>query len=156
MLSQNYIDEILSIYKEDHRYLHNVEYSRSDRKISGVFYPIVYPYTIEPTFDYVTSVTATLFVCQLAYVLYTTLIDEQDVDELNYLNHETFLNLISDAKLKFMRYKFKFFAPVYNCGMITGSMKLDEVIKKKNKVFYRSSFWIGHGMRGELLSFIID
>lgn len=148
-LSSEFIDDVLSIYKSEHRYINEAQYN--DGILTCKLKPTKYPYTTEPIFDYITSVTATLFVCQLTYVLFAQLVKENKVPSLSD-SIEEFLSLRDGAKLKFLRFNFKFINKVINQENIDAKMTFVETINKKNKQFYKSIFFIGDGIKGELIT----
>ncbi|MDP1814035.1 MAG: FcoT family thioesterase [Leadbetterella sp.] len=152
-IENDFVYDVLSIYKDDHKYLTDVEYDNN--KISCRLKPTEYPYTVETTFDYITSVTATLYACQLTYVLFALMIKNSKFENLNDLTYDEYIKSRDEAKLKFLRYNFKFTQPVKNDTFITASMKFKGVIEKRNKKFYSTTFKIGNGIIGELLSTII-
>lgn len=152
-IENNFVNEVLSIYKDNHKYLTDVEYDNN--KIYCKLKSTEYPYTVETTFDYITSVTATLYACQLTYVLFALMIKNAKLENLTDLTFEEYIKSRDDAKLKFLRYNFKFTQPVKNDNNITASMKFEGVIEKRKKKFYRTTFKIGNGIIGELLSTII-
>jgi hypothetical protein len=152
-ISQRQINELLSIYKDEHQYISDVVLD--DNKITCNIIETKYPYTKTDTFDYITSVSATLFACQLAYVLYGLLIERKQIEEVSHIDYASFLQSRDDAKLKFIRYNFKFISPVKNNGQTKSQMTYLGIIKKRNKVFFKTTFKIGNGITGELISTII-
>ena len=149
-IENSFVNEVLSIYKDNHKYLTDVEYEEDE--IFCKLKPTEYPYTVETTFDYITSVTATLFACQLTYVLFALMIKNSKLEKMTDLTFDKYIKSRDEAKLKFLRYNFKFTQPVKNEEGITASMKFEGVIEKRNKKFYRTTFKIGNGIIGELLS----
>lgn len=149
-LEQEFINDVLSIYKAEHKYVTNAVYDNQGI-LTCKLKSTKYPYTESDVFDYVTSVTATLFVCQLTYVLFAQLVKENILPSLAS-SYEEYVYLRDTAKLKFLRFDFKFIGKVSNNDSIIGRMKFIELIEKKNKVFYKSSFIIGNGIKGELIT----
>jgi len=149
LIPDDQIEEILSIYKDEHQYI--VDAAFAENVLTCKLKSTIYPYTKEVVFDYITSVTATLYVCQLAYLLFAELVKHGQVPEV-CSSYKEYILLRNTARLKFLRFNFKFFDKVENLDGIEAKISFIGQTTKKGKHFLKTSFSIGSGIKGELIT----
>jgi len=154
-LSANEIAQILSIYLPDHQYVSNARITASSLECAlGL---TKYPYTTHSTFDYITAPTATLFVCQLAYVLVggLTLRNPELALSLGGLSWDTFLRRRNEALLRFTNITTRFSSAVPNTGNTPAKITTTQSRRHRGLVHCRMSFTINACISGEVHGVIV-
>jgi len=133
-------EKLLSIYRSEFQLIENARIE--DSILFCTIKKIEYPYTKNRTFEYITSVTVTLILCQLVYVLIGKLIESKDGEFRNYTLKE-YSNMIDETSLKFISHSIRYKKPIpidanpIACCQISGTKQI-----KKFKI-YEFSFEIG-------------
>lgn len=152
-LPEEIITKMLDIYRPEHRYIRSAIICGSSLECS--LGSTEYPYTREPLFDYITAPTATLFACQLAYVL---------VGGMVVMNHPL-VNLIKSldefrdnrdcALLRFAKINLCFRSEVENKWPIACSMCVRKSKSYLGSIHCNMVFAIGGGISGTIHGVLI-
>lgn len=103
VLSSQYIQETLSIYKPEYIYLTSAKWNGS--KLVGCFRLEHYPFTKETHIDYVTASMLMLYLSQLGF-LYARILCERDLMPSGIkISNEEFFNLRDEGNMLFVGFK---------------------------------------------------
>jgi hypothetical protein len=144
-ISDGEIEKILEIYRPEHRYVYDAILAGSELKCA--LKPTVYPYTQSEIFEYITAPTATLYSCQLCYVLVGAIARRGFADSFNW---EEFLRQRNTAALRFTSLDFRFRAEVCNSGRIAASIRFGRIRNLAGIVHCVMEFEIANGIHGRI------
>jgi hypothetical protein len=155
-LSEFEIEQVLEIYRPEHRYvtlatLHQL-------KLECILKPTLYPYTQHEVFGYITAPTATLYACQLAYVLMggLSLKTPEMVEQLGVGTWSRFVVQRDTAALRFATFSTRFRSEVENSGSIPAYIKVAQTRKARSNLHCIMEFNIGVGISGRVHAVITD
>jgi hypothetical protein len=152
-LSSKTLEQILEIYLPEHRYICSA--NLCDTSLTCSIKPTSYPYTQEQVFNYITAPTATLFACQLAYVLIggMVIISHPLTTAIKSLN--IFRNVRDSALLRFAKIDLRFRSEVENKWPIHALINIDKAKRYHNSVHCSMDFCIGNGISGNIHGVLI-
>jgi hypothetical protein len=147
VLSIDQIDDILSIYKPEHRYV--ADASLVERRLDCSLRASRYPYTQQEIFNYLTAPTVTILACQLMYVLVGALVIDKSPIAQSIASWEEYVNLRDRALLRIGNIKFHFKSEVVNREPIAASVAVRAAHALASAVHCRFVFSIGDGINGD-------
>jgi len=147
------VRRILDIYLPEHLYVYDAAIKGTS--LSCSLNPTRYPYTARPIFNYITAPTATLFACQLAYVLIGGMFMTQHPIASPIGTWERFFEMRDKAFLRVARISLRFDAEVANRRPIKASIGIDRAIHLRKRIHCTMSFEIGKGLSGQIHGVIV-
>jgi hypothetical protein len=150
MLAPHEVSQILEIYRPEHQYVSNAGFA--DGSLHCDLTLGHYPYTRRQIFHYVTAPTATICVCQVAYVFIGGIVLKCSKlqKELGLVDWIDFTRNRDAASLRFARFDVQFRREVKAMHTIPASMWLTRVRKFKGWKHCVMEFTIGDGISGKI------
>jgi hypothetical protein len=149
-LSEADVERILELYRPEHQYVAQACLERL--RLTCVLKPTVYPYTQRDVFPYITAPTATIYSCQLAYVLVGGLALKAPTlaASLGGGDWSQFLIQRDQAWLRFGTFNTRFSAAVENRGLIPANIRIVRTRHVGVNVHCVMEFEIGRGITGNI------
>jgi hypothetical protein len=152
-ISPTHIDEILNLYLPQHRYVCNAVLYGTE--LVCMLKPTIYPYTQGQIFRYVTAPMATLYACQLAYVLVGGMVIANHPATSCIRTYQSFLRLRDETLLRFARLETRFRVEVRNEWPIPAKISVESSKRFATHSHYTVEFQIGEGVTGGIHAVIV-
>lgn len=149
------VERILEIYRPEHRYV--TQATLDGLKLRCVLKRTVYPYTTHDIFPYITAPTATVYSCQLAYVLVGGLALKSPAiaTSLGGGNWSEFLVQRDRAWLRFTSFSTHFRSEVVNADELSAAVGIVRIRNFRSNLHCVMEFEIGHGISGAIRGVIV-
>ena len=156
VITNQTVEKILSIYRPEHRYVGNSVLTGISMRCE--LRSTIYPYTTKQIFGYITAPTATIFACQLAYVLVGGMVlsNTEHLIVRRVKTWENFLSLRDEALLRFGRFDIRFFEEVENKYPISGYIEIGWTRCIGGTILSLMEFRIGDGIGGKIHAALLE
>ena len=141
-LTEEHLDKLLALYPPEHRYVSKVDYAAC--RLDASLRHFAYPFTTEDL-DYVTATQIPLYLSQLTYVLFGSVIRFDDHSLLPSSLEPAYLESMLAGRLFFVQVDQKMTGPMWKNAPLSASLVLNSVRRYRGSLFGFVSFSFNDG-----------